>query len=137
MYKTIMVPIDLSHAEKGAAMIDVAKNMNPGNDARIILLNVVPELPPYMAEQLPKDVMADSRPAAQKELQAIADNSGIKCEAITKIGHAYRTILETAEDEGADLIIIASHQPGIQDYFLGSTAARVVRHAQCSVLVTR
>ena len=48
-----------------------------------------------------------------------------------------KKILETAEDEGADLIIIASHQPGIQDYFLGSTAARVVRHAQCSVLVTR
>ena len=137
MYKTIMVPIDLSHADKGAAMIDVAKNMNTTNDARIVLLNVVPELPTYMAEQLPKDVMADSRPVAQKQLQEIADKSGVKCEAITKIGHAYRTILATAEDEGADLIIIASHQPGIQDYFLGSTAARVVRHATCSVLVTR
>ena len=42
-----------------------------------------------------------------------------------------------AEDDKVDLIIIASHKPGLQDYFLGSTAARVVRHASCSVLVVR
>ena len=33
--------------------------------------------------------------------------------------------------------MIASHKPGFSDYFIGSTAARIVRHAQCSVLVTR
>jgi nucleotide-binding universal stress UspA family protein len=42
-----------------------------------------------------------------------------------------------AEEKGADLIIIASHRPGLKDYFLGSTAAKVVRHAKCSVLVIR
>jgi nucleotide-binding universal stress UspA family protein len=47
------------------------------------------------------------------------------------------TILETAKEIGADLIVIASHRPGLQDYFLGSTAARVVRHAECAVLVDR
>ena len=39
--------------------------------------------------------------------------------------------------QGVDLIIVASHRPGLQDYFLGSTAAKVVRHAKCSVLVIR
>ena len=52
-------------------------------------------------------------------------------------GHAYNTILDEAEKSGADLIIIASHRPGLQDYLLGSTAAKVVRHANCSVLVVR
>jgi universal stress protein F len=33
--------------------------------------------------------------------------------------------------------VIASHRPGIQDYFLGSTASRVVRHANCTVHVMR
>jgi len=42
-----------------------------------------------------------------------------------------------AQEKGVDLIIIASHRPGLQDYFLGSTAAKVVRHAKCSVLVIR
>ena len=42
-----------------------------------------------------------------------------------------------AKEKNADMIIIASHRPGLQDYFLGSTAAKVVRHATCSVLVVR
>jgi len=33
--------------------------------------------------------------------------------------------------------MIASHKPGMSDYFIGSTAARVVRHAQVSVLIDR
>ncbi|MBT8411941.1 MAG: universal stress protein, partial [Octadecabacter sp.] len=42
-----------------------------------------------------------------------------------------------ATDNSIDCIIMASHQPGLEDYFLGSTAARVVRHAKCSVHVIR
>ena len=136
MFKTIMVPIDLSHAKEGASMIDIAK-LHAEGDARVILLNVVEEVPTYVVEQLPKGIMAQSRQAAVDELKSIAEGAGIKCEAKVITGHAYRTILETAEDEKVDLIIIASHKPGIQDYFLGSTAARVVRHAKCSVMVVR
>ncbi|MBT8474881.1 MAG: universal stress protein, partial [Alphaproteobacteria bacterium] len=47
------------------------------------------------------------------------------------------TITEYADSHGCDCIIIMSHQPGLQDYFLGSTAARVVRHAHCAVHVMR
>ena len=136
MYKTIMVPIDLSHADKGKAMIEVAKAY-ADNDARIIVLNVVEEIPAYVVEQLPSGTLANSRDLAKAQLQGVVDSATIKCEVIIKSGHAYRTILETAEAQKADLIIIASHEPGIQDYFLGSTAARVVRHAKCSVLVSR
>jgi len=58
-------------------------------------------------------------------------------QVIVRTGHSYNTILEVAKEKNADLIIIASHRPGLQDYFLGSTAAKVVRHANCSVLVVR
>jgi nucleotide-binding universal stress UspA family protein len=54
-----------------------------------------------------------------------------------RVGHSYDTILKVAKERNVDLIIIASHRPGFQDYFLGSTAAKVVRHANCSVLVVR
>jgi len=56
---------------------------------------------------------------------------------VIRSGHASNTILAVAKERGADLIIIASHRPGLQDYFLGSTASKVVRHANCSVLVVR
>ena len=37
----------------------------------------------------------------------------------------------------ADLIVVGSHRPAMRDYLLGTNAARVVRHAHCSVLVAR
>jgi universal stress protein F len=52
-------------------------------------------------------------------------------------GHSGRTILDWAEANAVDCIVIASHRPGLQDYLLGSTAGRVVRHARCSVHVVR
>jgi len=52
-------------------------------------------------------------------------------------GHSGQTILEWAEANEVDCIVIMSHQPGLQDYFLGNKAGRVVRHARCSVHVVR
>jgi len=136
MYKTILVPIDMAHIAEGKAIIDVAAEHAAG-DARIILLNVVEDIPNWAAVELPAGLIDQSLDVAKKELQAIANASGMKMEAEVRAGHSYNTILDVAEDKGAELIIIASHRPGLQDYFLGSTAAKVVRHATCSVLIVR
>ncbi|MBW1830484.1 MAG: universal stress protein [Myxococcales bacterium] len=49
-----------------------------------------------------------------------------------------RALVEMAEDEGADLLILGSHgRSGLSRAFLGSVAERVVRHAPCPVLVVR
>jgi nucleotide-binding universal stress UspA family protein len=49
----------------------------------------------------------------------------------------YAEILAVAEEAGADLIVVSSHRPAMKDYLLGTNASRVVRHANCSVLVAR
>jgi nucleotide-binding universal stress UspA family protein len=136
MYKTILVPIDMAHVAEGKANIDIAiKQAEAG--AKIILLNVVEDIPTWAAVELPANLIDKSLQAAQNELQAIVEASGIKMEAEARSGHSYKTILDVADEKQVDLIIIASHRPGLQDYFLGSTAAKVVRHAKCSVLVIR
>jgi nucleotide-binding universal stress UspA family protein len=101
------------------------------------LLNVVEEIPNWAAVELPAGLLEKSRESSQSELEAIATATGMKMEVEVRTGHSYNTILEVAEEKNADLIIIASHRPGLRDYFLGSTAAKVVRHANCSVLVVR
>ena len=55
------------------------------------------------------------------------------------VGHGtvYEEILHAAKRIDADLIVMAAHRPGQADYLLGPNAARVVRHAECSVLVVR
>jgi nucleotide-binding universal stress UspA family protein len=59
----------------------------------------------------------------------------VKC----TVGHGsiYAEILRASRDAGADLIVMASHRPEMKDYLIGANAARVVRHADCSVLVVR
>jgi len=136
MFKTILVPIDMAHVAEGKAIIDTAAQ-HGASGAKIILLNVVEEIPGWAAAELPAGLLEQSRANSEADLKAIAAASGMAMEVEMRSGHPYKTILDVAEEKGADLIIVASHRPGLQDYFLGSTAAKVVRHAKCSVLVIR
>ncbi|HEU4541604.1 MAG TPA: universal stress protein, partial [Jiangellaceae bacterium] len=52
-------------------------------------------------------------------------------------GRIYREILDAADTTKADLIVMGSHRPELKDYLLGPNAAKVMRHADCSVLVVR
>ena len=137
MYKTILVPIEMAHVAEGKAILDVA-TQQVEEGAKIILLNVVEDIPSWAAAEIPKEILDRSLTYAQDELKGIANASGMKMETLVrKGGQPYNTILEVAKEKEVDLIVIASHRPGLQDYFLGSTAAKVVRHATCSVLVVR
>jgi len=136
MFKTILVPIDMAHVAEGKAIIDIAAQHGAAG-AKIILLNVAEEIPGWAAAELPAGLLEESRAKSEADLKAIAAASGMAMDVEVRTGHPYKTILEVAEEKGVDLIIVASHRPGLQDYFLGSTAAKVVRHANCSVLVVR
>lgn len=136
MFKTILVPVDLASPEKGKIQIDVAMKMG-GKDARIVLLNVVEDVPSFVAAQLPSGILEKSKEESTQSLTDMAKAAGKGAEVEVRVGQAGTAILDAAEKAGADLIIVASHKPGMQDYLLGSTAARVVRHATCSVLVLR
>ncbi len=136
MYKTIIVPIDLTHAEQGKPMLEVAKSLGD-KGAKVVLINVVEDVPARVTAELPAGAHEKIIEHAKTELKAMAAGAGADAEAVVRDGHPPTAIIGLAEELEADLIIVASHRPGWQDYLLGSTAARVVRHAQCSVLVVR
>jgi nucleotide-binding universal stress UspA family protein len=136
VFKTIVVPVALSEVEKAQPMLYAARQLG-GDDARIILMSVVEDIPTYVAAELPGGFLDRARQNAQSALSKIADEAGVQAEIVVRSGQASAGILGTAKEKNADAIIIASHQPGFSDYLLGSTAHRVVRHAKCSVLVLR
>jgi universal stress protein F len=88
---------------------------------------------------LPGDFHQKARLASETDLGVTADKFGLgdKCEIFVREGNPAAEILDFADDAEIDLIVMQSHDPGLADYLLGSTAARVVRHAHCSVLVFR
>ena len=139
MIKTILVPIDVAETEAGAAALELVQNLAKGHDGKIVLLSVVEQVPTYVAAQLPPGVHEQALAHADARLKEIAAAQGLAetAEVVVREGHPSTEILEYAKKIGAGMIVIASHNPGLADYFLGSVAARVVRHAHCSVLVAR
>lgn len=136
MYNTILTPVDLSHRERVGPMIKTAKLLG-GGDAQIILATVVEDIPAYVAAQIPADILEDSEAQAMAGLERLATEANLSAELEVRRGHAGNAILDIAEEKGVDVIVIASHKPGWEDYLIGSTAARVVRHAKCAVHVLR
>ncbi len=136
MYATILVPIDLSHIDGGLKAIKIAKELID-DDGKILLINVVEALPTYVEVELPLSLSNKFKQRALAELTKIANNTGIGSNVEIQTGHAAPIILDAAKEHKAGLIIVGSHRPGLADYFLGSTASRVVRHAQCPVFVDR
>ena len=134
MYKTILVPIDLGHLDQGSKMLGIARQIG-GEGSRVVALYVTADIPGFVAAEMPADLLRNNLIRSRDELRALADKAG--AESVTRSGHPSTKILECIDEIGADLVVLASHRPGLQDYFLGSTAARVVRHAPCAVFVDR
>ncbi|MCF6315581.1 MAG: universal stress protein [Marinosulfonomonas sp.] len=135
MYKNILIPVALDHGHGTAEAMKVARRLR-AEGGKITLLSVVEAVPGYVASYLPKGQMDKNR--AEVETNLKADAGGVKdVQTRVIIGHAGSSIVDYAKDQDIDLIVIASHKPGLQDFFLGSTAARVVRYSQCAVHVLR
>lgn len=135
MYSNILVPIALDHDHSVAPSLDIARRLL-SEGGRITALHVMELVPGYAAQYLPEGHLEHRQEDMEAALRtAIGADSGIECIVVS--GHAGRAITDWAEDHDVDCIVIASHRPGLQDYFLGSTAARVVRHAQSAVHVLR
>lgn len=139
MVGTILVPIDVAEAEAGSAALGLAQDLARIRGGKIVLLSVVDQVPAYVAAQLPTDVHEQALAYADAKLKEIAAAQGLAetAEVVVHTGHASTEILEYAKKIGAAMIVIASHDPGLAQFLLGSVAARVVRHAHCSVLVAR
>lgn len=136
MFDKILIPVDITHTEKAPPMIAAAKKL--ANDgAQYILMNVTHEVPGYLETAIPQDYFEMSKEEARKVLKVLAIDSEIEARIELCQGEAAHEILEASEELGAEMIVIGSHKPGFSDYLLGSTAARVVRHAKCPVMVLR
>ncbi len=134
MYKKIIVALALDQGHGVAALNVARKLLDQGGE--IITLHVVEPLPSYIKHYMPEN-------SEEKLLEIIDDDMndriGEKQDATRVVlkGNPGQEVTNYAEEVGADCIVIGSHKPELKDYFLGSTASRIVRHASCAVHVIR
>ena len=137
--KSILVPIDFSPPSLKA--MDYALNLAASTKAQITLLHVLevvamPEFAGYPLV-LPTDATARS---TRDELMRLAKQRGYTQSVLKEIkvrkGTPFHEITSAARMLKVDLIVLATHgYTGVKHVLLGSTAERVVRHANCPVLV--
>lgn len=139
MFKTILVPVDLEHLDYSKEVLRVASGLARQDGSAVHVLNVIYGAPAFVSQFLPKDYEAQASREARARLEAVVGviDFGDPVTCTVRHGDIYPEILDYAGRIGADLIVMDSHRPGVRDYLLGSTAARVVRHADCSVFVVR
>ena len=82
------------------------------------------------------DILVENAKKDVEAQRATVDPS-VPARTRVDLGTPWRQILDAAKAEGVDLIVIGSHGYGGLDRLLGTTAAKVVNHAECSVLVIR
>ncbi|CDZ43150.1 universal stress protein [Neorhizobium galegae] len=136
MYKKIIVAVDVSALEKGERILRNASNLLDG-DGTILIVNVVEDMPAYLVSDLTVDLTVAARQDAERQLVDLRRKVGVEADIEIRQGSPAREILAASEEQGADLIIVASHVPDLSNYLIGATADRIVRHATCSVLVDR
>lgn len=140
MYKTIVVAIDPAEPEFANPALARAVQFAKDYDASLCLVSVLPFVQGYVSEFLPPDFDEKTIKEMRAKLVDIGSGLGISADKVSvevRSGGVYHEVLEAAKNVSADLIIVSSHHPGLATYLIGSNAANVVRHAECSVLVVR
>jgi nucleotide-binding universal stress UspA family protein len=140
MFKNIVVPIDLAEQSSWRTAFPVAIELVKTLGGKLHIATVVRDIDALWKTQYSLLAYETLIGEAERRLATcVADNIPKELEPSVIIGYGsiYAEILRIAESVGADLIVMASHRPEMKDYLIGPNAAKVVRHAPCSVLVVR
>ncbi|MBL4666641.1 MAG: universal stress protein [Sneathiella sp.] len=141
MFKHILLAVDLEAKETWKKLVPEAVGYATQANATLHVMAVLPDFGmSIVGSFFPSNHEEKMLEEMNKRLhEFVAENipSEIKVQHIVGHGTAYEEILRMQKKISCDLIIIGAHRPSMQDYLLGPNAARVVRHAECSVLVVR
>ncbi len=137
----ILVAIDLADGEDQKGILKAGKQLAELDGSSISVVTVLPDFGMSMVgSYFDKDASTRALKAAAEKLHDfVRDTLGSDADVqhVIRMGTGYEEILETARELGITLIVMGAHRPALRDYLLGPNAARVVRHATCSVHVVR
>ncbi len=141
MTSKILVPVDGSENSRRA--FERALSLAKSTGASITAVHVI-ENPPTVyveSQKLLNELLANYRKESAKildQFEEAAEKQGIKIESVVMEGDPASNIVNYANKEGFDMIVIGSRGLGkIKEMMLGSVSRKVIHHAHCSVLVVK
>jgi universal stress protein A len=142
-YRTILLATDFSESAREAAAHAALVAAAAG--ATLHLLHVIEEFSYWEGFNLKSfpspDVLEELTASARLALDDLLEEEerhGLAVETHVRHGKPDVEIHRAARDLGADVVVIGSHgASGLAETLFGSTAEKVVRRAECAVLVVR
>lgn len=138
MYSRILVPVDLDNIHQLDKALDLAGKTAKEHDATVIFVGVVDAVPTAAtttqgskAHDLLDEFSAEQ---AYKYGIKVADHVELRSDVHLNIGSE---VIDAARKTESDLIIMASHVPGLKDHIISSNAGYVASNAPISVFVVR
>ena len=145
MFKHILIPTDGSELSNLAVRQSIVLAKEQG--AAVLGLHVIPEyanpsFDNYIPVKSRDEYMNHSAAVAQKylgEVEKTAKAAGVKCATQFLVSDfPHEAIAQVAQENGCDLIAMASHgRKGLKGLLLGSETQKVLTHSNIPVLVFR
>jgi len=141
VFKDILLAIDLNDEGSWTKALPVALDFVGASGGTLHVMTVVPDFGMSIVGQFfPKGFeqgVGEKVLAALKGFVKAHVPDGVKTQHIVGEGSVYEVVLNMAEKINADMIVVTSGRDDLKDFLLGPNAARIVRHAKCSVTVVR
>ena len=141
MFKDILLPLDLNDPASQERAVGTAVGLAKSYGSRLHVMTIVPSFGEgFVTSFFPADYPQKAVAATNERLHGFVREripEGVPVQHVVACGTIYEEILAFAKKHRIDLIVMASHRPELSDYLLGPNAARVTRHADCSVMVVR
>lgn len=137
MYTHIMIPVDLAHAGKLSKALRTGADLARHYGAKVTYVGVTAPTPGPLGHN-PKEY--GDRLAAFAEAERATHGHEVAAHAV--VAHDPTTdlddaLLRTVDQIGADLVVMASHIPGLADYLWPSNGGKIAGHSRASVFVVR
>ena len=141
MYNNILLPVDIEHTAESAKALSIAVDEAQRSKAKLTVMTVGPGFgSPLVASYFEAGAVKEALHEVARQLKKYVDDNvpdGVEVEAVVAEGNPAERILKQEQADNIDLIVIASHNSQIEHILLGSCAAKVVRHSQCTVTVVK
>jgi nucleotide-binding universal stress UspA family protein len=134
--KTIIVGYDDAEASQRA--LERAAQLTKAFDSTLIVTSVVPIMTSIGRSGGPIDPTdPPARHVAElSRARDYLDGQGVAADYRPAVGNPADTIVQLAQERGADLIVVGTHEPNVLERLLGQSVSESVSHkAHCDVLI--
>ncbi|WP_417257885.1 universal stress protein [Celeribacter sp.] len=143
MTNSVLCAVDVSNDDDDIRVIQAAARLAELDEAQLDVIAVLPDfgmsqVSAFFNEGHHAKMVAQAKSHLNELVtKALGADQNAKVRHVIATGRVYDEVLSLAEKSSASLIVVGAHKADLADYLLGPNAARIVRHAKCSVYVVR